>query len=182
MEEYQIQTKETKINGFLPKIKIKQRINYNNLQSNHNNYDPNSSTSLLIPHNGPIVYKPPLKSTNIPITESHNSYQQTDEDDDYGIKFEETLHISHAKLIENNTAGPQLLTSFPLPRVNGVITVVRVAPPKLGYKNAGTQTKKHNLLKEYLPSIKDHRRWRSEVGDPFIEVIVIRTFFLVFWI
>lgn len=44
-------------------------------------------------------------------------------------------------------------------------------------KDAESQTKKLNLMKEYLPAIRDHRTWRTEKGDPFIEVSKIQAAF-----
>ena len=42
--------------------------------------------------------------------------------------------------------------------------------PKEGMKNADTQTRAFNMMKIYLPGIKEHKQWRAERADPFIEV------------
>lgn len=48
--------------------------------------------------------------------------------------------------------------------------VVEEVLPPTGYRNEESQTRRLNLMKVYLPGIKEHSLWRKEKGDPFIEV------------
>jgi hypothetical protein len=42
--------------------------------------------------------------------------------------------------------------------------------PPSGFRNEESQTRRYNLMKVYLPGIKEHTLWRREKGDPFLEV------------
>jgi hypothetical protein len=44
--------------------------------------------------------------------------------------------------------------------------------PKKGYRHEESQTRRYNLMKVYLPGIKEHKIWRNEKGDPFVEVYI----------
>lgn len=158
-----------KIVGFYPKLKHRSKPS----QSAYD-YDPYSSTDsttcLLIPDEGPIRYVPPPlllnqdKSSNIDFLDV-----EIDDHADYGIKHEQTLLTNESDQYEGPKNGHVLISSFPLPRVNG-ITAAPIVAVRYGFRNASTQTRPFNLMKEYLPGIAEHKIWRSQKGDPFIEV------------
>lgn len=59
-----------------------------------------------------------------------------------------------------------LASSFVLPKIGGYDSTRRPITRELSI-----QTKKHILLREYLPQVKDHKIWRTERCDPFLEDI-----------
>jgi hypothetical protein len=93
------------------------------------------------------------------------SYQETQVDKfaDYGIRYEKTLHRDTQS---EHCTEPVLITSFPLPRVKGIGYA-----PKLGFRNASTQTRSNDLTKVFFDRVPDLRAWHSEIGVPFIEVL-----------
>ena len=88
-----------------------------------------------------------------------------------GIRHENTLHCpkSHDPN-DPDSNGPLLISSFPLPRVNGLAPILELIGPHHINKDSGTQTKDYDLTKMHLPDITEHRAWRDKVGSPFIEV------------
>ena len=63
----------------------------------------------------------------------------------------------------NEDAKEMLATSFVLPRIGFDSRGSRPLTRELQ-----TQTKKRILLREYLPTVKDHKIWRTEKCDPFL--------------
>jgi hypothetical protein len=88
-----------------------------------------------------------------------------------GIRHEKTLHCSNSHDPNDpDSSGPLLISSFPLPRVNGLPPILDLIGPHHINKDSGTQTKDYDLTKMHLPDITEHRAWRDKVGSPFIEV------------
>lgn len=87
------------------------------------------------------------------------------------IRHENTLHCpkSHDPN-DPDSNGPLLISSFPLPRVNGLAPILELIGPHHTNRDSGTQTKDYDLTKIHLPDITEHRVWREKVGGPFIEV------------
>jgi hypothetical protein len=42
--------------------------------------------------------------------------------------------------------------------------------PIKGHRHEESQTRRYNLMKVYLPGVKEHKIWKKEKGDPFVEV------------
>ena len=165
--------------SFYPKIKHKFNAN---TSPEFSDYNPNSSTgtatALLIPHNGPILYvRNPASVYHDASSFSTGTFDPSthsqDDDTEYGIRYEKTLHVHSTDSVESDTLSPLLISSFPIPRVNGMTVTNKIVPLRLGFRNSGSQTREYNLTKMALPGIREHRIWRDEMGGPFIEVITI---------
>ena len=48
--------------------------------------------------------------------------------------------------------------------------------PRLGTKNAVTQTKAFNMTRAHLSGIKEHEEWKAEKAEPFLDVRICRIF------
>lgn len=113
--------------GFYPKIK--QKFNLNTAPE-FSDYNPNSSTgattSILIPQRGPITFeRSPVNSHSDANSFSSRSIDaasrsQSDDPMECGIRYKKTLHSQSVEAVDSDVLGPFLISSFPLPRVNGM--------------------------------------------------------------
>ena len=130
-------------------------------------YSPNSSytTQLLIPPD--IAPSPSYDDISINSTDLRNllwndggKRQNTYE----LLKHQQRSVVSLLPPSANDDGKDMLASSFVLPRI-GFDSRERTRPLT---RELQTQTKKRILLREYLPTVKDHKIWRTEKCDPFL--------------
>ena len=130
-------------------------------------YSPNSSytTQLLIPND--VAPSPSYDDISINSSDLRNLLWS-----DGGRRqntYELLKHQQQRSTVSlvppsiNDDGKDMLATSFVLPRIGFDSRGSRPLTRELT-----TQTKKRILLREYLPTVKDHKIWRTEKCDPFL--------------
>ena len=135
-------------------------------------YDPDSSaysnSSTLAPDYGSVGhgYVPPRKFNGEGPVSHGQHYIFGKSSDAAEVRNEKVISdsLSPTRVPTRESFKPSSLPLIP------VITDEEDVPPKFGMKDADTQTKSFNMMKIYLPGIKEHRQWKAEKADPFLEV------------
>jgi hypothetical protein len=133
-------------------------------------YSPNSSyttTQLLIP---PSESAPSPSFDDISINSSEFRNLLWDEGGRRQNTYELLKHqqqrsgAAMTSTIDPPDSKDILASSFVLPKIGGYDNTRRPITRELSI-----QTKRRILLREYLPQVKDHKIWRSEKCDPFLD-------------
>ena len=138
---------------------------------NSSEYSPNSSysTQLLIPDVAP---SPALDDISINSADLRNLLwnEGNRRPSTYELlkqQQQQQLPVATLPMPGTDAPGDILNASFILPKIGFDPRAGRRPPTR----ELTTQTRKRILLREYLPTVKDHKVWRQEKCDPFLEDI-----------